>query len=223
VDGLSVSSRAAVKDLGVIIDPSLSFETHIDNITRIAFFHLRNIAKIRNLMLLHAAEKLGHAVVTSRLDYCNALLSGCSNKCINKLQLVQNGAARVLTRTRKYDHITPVLSTLHWLPIKFSRIKFKTLVLAYQAVKGSGPVYLQRLIRPYSPARSLCSTTTGCLGPPPLCSYPARSRLLSVLAPYWWNDLPIEVRTADSLTTFKCRLKTHLFRLHFSPASLPTL
>ncbi|KAI5099638.1 hypothetical protein C0J45_10190, partial [Silurus meridionalis] len=72
-------------------------------------FHLRNIAKIRNMMSLQDAEKLVHAFVTSRLDYCNALLSGCASKCINKLQLVQNAAARVLTRSRKYDHITPVL------------------------------------------------------------------------------------------------------------------
>ncbi len=63
------------------------------------------------------AETLIHAFMTSRLDYCNALLGGCSAHLINKLQLVQNAAARVLTRTRKYDHISPVLSTLQWLPI----------------------------------------------------------------------------------------------------------
>ncbi len=56
--------------------------------------------------------------MTSRLDYCNALLGGCSARLINKLQMVKNAAARVLIRTRKYDHISPVLSTLHWLPIK---------------------------------------------------------------------------------------------------------
>ncbi len=64
------------------------------------------------------AEMLIHAFMTSRLDYCNALLGGCSARLINILQMVQNAAARVLTRTRKYDHISPVMSTLHWLPIK---------------------------------------------------------------------------------------------------------
>ncbi len=54
------------------------------------------------------AEKLVHAFMTSRLDYCNALLGGCPASSINKLQIVQNAAARVLTRTRKYDHITPI-------------------------------------------------------------------------------------------------------------------
>ncbi len=74
------------------------------------------------------AEMLIHAFMTSRLDYFNALLSGCSARSINKLQMVQNAAARVLTRTRKYDHISPVLSTLHWLPIKH-RIYFKIVLI----------------------------------------------------------------------------------------------
>ncbi|KAI5629767.1 hypothetical protein C0J50_2268, partial [Silurus asotus] len=99
---------------------------------------LRNIAKIRNMMSLQDAEKLVHAFVTSRLDYCNALLSGCASKCINKLQLVQNAAARVLTRSRKYDHITPVLISLHWLPIK-SRIDYNILLLTYKALNGLAP------------------------------------------------------------------------------------
>jgi len=75
------------------------------------------------MLSLSNAEQLVHAFITSRLDYCNALLGGCPERIINKLQLVQNAAARVLTRTRKYDHISPVLSTLHWLPIKH-RIHF---------------------------------------------------------------------------------------------------
>ncbi|KAI5086237.1 hypothetical protein C0J45_23431, partial [Silurus meridionalis] len=106
--GVSVSVCTAVKDLGVIIDPSLSFEAYINNTTRISFFHLRNIAKIRNMML-QDAEKLVDVFVTSRLDYCNSLLSGCWSKCRNKLQLVQNAEARVLTRSRKYEHISPFL------------------------------------------------------------------------------------------------------------------
>ncbi len=72
------------------------------------------------------AENLNHVFMTSRLDYCNALLDGC----LNKLQLVQNAAARLLNRTTKYDHISPVLSILHWLPIKH-RIYFKILLITY--------------------------------------------------------------------------------------------
>jgi len=80
--------------------------------TRTAFFHLRNIAKLCNMLSVSDAEKLVHAFMTSRLDHCNALLAGCPASSINKLQSVQNAAARVLTRSRKYDHITQFLSSL---------------------------------------------------------------------------------------------------------------
>ncbi len=93
------------------------FDSHISSICKAAFFHLRNISILRPMLLKSNAEMLIHAFMTSMLDYCNALLGGCSASLIKKLQMVQNAAARVLTRTRKYDHISPVLSTLHWLPI----------------------------------------------------------------------------------------------------------
>ncbi len=105
--------------LGVILDSNLSFENHISHVTKTAFFHLRNIAKLQNMLTVSDAEKLVHAFMTSRLDYCNALLGGCPASSINKLQKLQNAAARVLTRSRKYDHITPILQFLYWLHIKF--------------------------------------------------------------------------------------------------------
>ncbi len=109
----------------------MSFENHFSHVTKTAFFHLRNIAKLRSMLPVSDAEKLVHAFMTSRLDYFNALLGGCPASSINKLQVVQNAAARVLTRSRKYDHITPILQSLHWLPIKF-RISYKILLLTYK-------------------------------------------------------------------------------------------
>ncbi len=99
-------------------------------------------------------EMLIHAFMTSRLDYCNALLGGCSACLINNLQMVQNAAARVFTRTRKYDHISPVLSTLHWLPIKH-RIDFEILLITYKALNGLAPQYLSELLSHYNPPRLL--------------------------------------------------------------------
>ncbi len=90
------------------------------------------------------AEKLIHAFLTSRLDYCNALLGGCPASSINKLTIVKNAAARVLTRSRKYDHITQILQSLDWLPIKF-RISYEILLLPYKALDGLAPVYLTSL------------------------------------------------------------------------------
>ncbi len=115
LDGCSVNSSSSVMNLGVLFDSNLSFESHISSICKTTFFHFKYISKLRPMLSMTNAETLIHAFMTSRLDYCNALLGGCSARLINKLQLVQNAAARVLSRTRKYDHISPVLSTLHWL------------------------------------------------------------------------------------------------------------
>ncbi len=106
-----------------------------------AFFQLRNIAKLRNMLSVSDAEKLVHAFMTSRLDYYNALLGGCPASSINKIQIVQNAAARVLTRSRKYDHIT--------------RISYKILLLAYKAQNDLAPAYLTNLLSRYNPTRSL--------------------------------------------------------------------
>ncbi len=114
----------------MLFDSNLSFESHVSSIFKTAFLHLKKIYLNYNLSMSNA-ETLIQAFMTSRLDYCNALLSDCSAHLINILQLVQNAAAKVLTRTRNYDHISPVLSTLHWLPIKH-HIHFKILLIIYK-------------------------------------------------------------------------------------------
>ena len=86
-------------------------------------------------------KKLVHTFVTSRLDYCNAPLSGCANASLKPLQLIQNAAARILTRTKCFEHITSVSASLHWLPIKF-HIDFKVLLITFKALNGLAPPYL---------------------------------------------------------------------------------
>ncbi len=112
------------------------------------------------MLSMSKAEMLIHARMTSRLDYCNALFGGCSARLINKLQLVRNAAARVLTRSRKYDHISPVLSTLHWIHIKH-RIYLKILLITYKALNVLAPQYLSELLSHYSPPRLLRSQNSG--------------------------------------------------------------
>ncbi len=92
------------------------------------------------MLSMSNAEMLIHAFMTSRLDYCNALLGGCSARLKN-LQMVQNAAARVLTKTRKCEHISPALSTLHWLAI-IHCIDLKIVLIIYKALNGLAPQYL---------------------------------------------------------------------------------
>ncbi len=206
LDGCPVTS-STVKNLGVILDSNLSFVKHISSVTKTTFFHFRNIVKLQNMLPVSDAEKLVHAFMTPRLDYCNALLGGCPASSINKLQVVQNAAARVLTRSRKYDHITPILQSLHWLPIKFC-ISYKILLLTYKALNGLAPAYLTSLLSRYNSSCSLRSQNSGLLVVPRIAKSTKGGRAFSYLAPKLWNSLPDNVRGSDTLSLFKSRLKT---------------
>ena len=104
---------------------------HINNIVKVAFYYLRNIAKIRKYINVTTAEVLVHAFINSKLDFCNSLLHGLPKYEINKLQSVQNAAARVIACLSKFDHISDTLKELHWLPVE-QRIIFKINLICFK-------------------------------------------------------------------------------------------
>ena len=161
------------------------------------------------------ADALVRSLVTSRLDYCNSLLCGVPQKSHNELQRVPNTAAKVIHGLCKYDHVTPVLKALHWLPV-YKRVEFKVLCMTFKALKGLAPRYLRDLLHYYEPTRPLCSEGKNLLLVPKTRLKTFGDRAFSVQAPRLWNKLPIEIRTAPSLDVFKKMLKTHLFTQHYT-------
>ncbi len=153
-----------------------------------------------------------HAFVSTRLEYCNALCVGFDQASLSHLQLVQNAAARLLTSTRKREHITPVLAFPHWLPVRF-RINFKILVFAYKALNGLAPSYLADTLHPYTPLRSLRSADQSLLVVPKSKLKHRRDQAFPVIAPTLWNELPPHIRLAPTLQVFKSCLKTLFFPL----------
>ena len=118
---------------------------------------------------------------------------------------------RVITLTKKYDHITPVLKELHWLPVR-KRIEFKILLLAYKCLHGTAPSYLRELLKEYVPPRTLRSTSKNLLCEPRNNMKTYGDRSFSACAPKLWNQLPDNIRAAGSVAIFKRQLKTHLFK-----------
>ncbi len=129
-----------------MIDDKLNFSDHITKTCRSCKFALYNIKKIRPFLWEHATQLLVQALVLSRLDYCNPLLSGLPASSIKPLQLIQNAAARLIFNEPKRTHVTPLFINLHWLPIA-ARIKFKALMFSYRSTSGSAPLYLNHYFR----------------------------------------------------------------------------
>ena len=207
----TIEASKSAKNIGVWLDNVLSMDVQINNICKTAFFHLRNIAKIRKFLSYRQCEVLIHAFISSKLDYCNALLSGLQKSQVKRLQYVQNSAARLLTSTGRYEHVTPVLRSLHWLPVS-ARIGFKILLLVFKVLNGLGPLYLCELLEPYIPNGNLRSSGKKRLIVPKCNLKTYGYRAFSHRAPTLWNALPDDIRQVDHIQTFKSKLKTHLFR-----------
>ncbi len=164
-------------------------------------------------MLKH--NNIINASTRTKFNICNDLLAGLPACTIKPLQLIQNAAARVVFNEPKKAHVTPLFIRLHWLPIA-ARIKFKVLMFAYKTTTGAAPIYLNLLVQTYAPSRSLRSASERRLVVPSQRGTKSLSQNFSWTVPSWWNDLPISIRTAESLAIFKKHLKTHLFRQHLT-------
>ena len=182
-----------MRDLGVIIDKHLSFTSQINNVCKSAFYALNNIRKICKYLDSHSTERLIHAFISSRIDNCNSLFCGLPVAKSEKLQRVQNAAARLVTGSKRTEHITPTVRNLHWLPVE-QRMKFKTALLVYKTLNGMSPSYIKELIVPYTPACRLRSCNKGLLKIPKSRTSSFGDRMFSAAAPRLWNSLPDNIR-----------------------------
>ncbi|KAK0141171.1 hypothetical protein N1851_021853 [Merluccius polli] len=181
LESLSLKTRDQVRNLGVLIDSDSTFSSHIKSITKTAFYHLKNISRVKGFLSQTDQEKLIHAFISTR----------------------------VLTRTKRSEHITPVLKSLHWLPVSY-RIYFKVLLLVYKSLNGLGPEYMNDILVEYKPSRALRCTDLGQIVKPRVQTKHGEAAF-SCYAAQNWNKLPAELKSAPTVSIFKSKLKTLLF------------
>ena len=180
------------------------------NTCRAAYIELRRISSTRNFLSVDVTKTLMCSLVLSKLDYCNSLLSGSPQYLIQLFQKVQNTAARITLKVPRLAHTSPLLRSLHWLPVQ-KRIKHKVCSNCYTTLTGASPKYMSELVNVYTPSRCLRSSSDShTLTIPCVRTKTCGQRSIAYQGPATWNKLPFDLRHKDSLSTFKSALKIQL-------------
>ena len=215
--GDQVSKCDKIKLLGIWLDCNLNFKHHINMKCRTAILNIQNLKHIINVLTPEAARLIVHGMVTSHLDYANALYYGLPENNIKKLQRVQNMAAKVILGKKKSDSSRDYLMALHWLPV-WERIEYKILTLVYKCIVREAPAYLMDMIQErdihWEGLRS--NRDHKSLVVPQTRRQTFASKSFSVVGPMLWNSLPNTIKQSNTLDVFKTKLKTHLFRCAFN-------
>ena len=216
INNNNIISSSTVKNLGVTIDTDLNMNRHVELLCNNLLFQMSKIRSIRNYLSMDATKYLVTTLILSRLDYCNSLLFGVNKSVLYKLQIIQNHSARIIARKRKFEHITPLLIELHWLPVQY-RINYKIALLCFKCLNNTAPSYLSDLLNVYVPGRFLRSSSDTTILSKPCTNYKRYGqRSFGYAGPEVWNELPFDIRNTDNLNTFKSKLKSYLFNCAYN-------
>ena len=208
-----IKPSTSVRNLGIIFDNHMSMTQHINSLISSVNFHLRNIRRIAKYLDQDTKHHVVRCLILSRLDYGNALLYGAKSKDLDRLQSLQNKAVKLIFSASKRDSPSPLMNTLHWLPIR-ERIIFKICMYVFKCLKGIAPEYLtdflSHKLKPTTGPLTRSSADTSLL-----IAHVGKNRIgdksFYVSAPSLWNSLPRNIREACTLSSFKKVLKSHLY------------
>ena len=187
---------------------------HVSNIARTCHFELRRLASICRFLTSTATATLVSAFALSGIDYCYSLLFGSTHDMTSHLQRIHNYAARVILRLPKSSSTTTHLKSLQWLPVKV-RSTYKITCLCYHCHSSTAPSYVAEMLlkKPLHTRNTRSSSYTM-----PLLNRPTHSRAtlcdrsFSFASSSVRNSIPNDVRCAQSLSSYKSRLRTYLLR-----------
>ena len=199
-----------VRNLGVVFDKFMNMDEHVTQMCKSVNYHIRNLSRIRRYIDKDTCHTAVRALITSRLDYCNSLLNGITNKNMVRLQSLQNKAARLVYMTPKHTPTSPLIVKLHWLRIP-QRIQYKILTIVFNSIHKEAPQYINELLHTYDSTYHLRSSKRTSLVIPKTHKR-AGDRSFSYIAPKLWNSLPPSLANKPSNSLFKKHLKSHLFQ-----------
>jgi hypothetical protein len=206
----------------VIFDSQLKFNNFIQRTACSANYQLRCISRIRQCLNKTVAAQLVQSLVLSRLDYCNSVLAGLPKCATRPLQLVLNSAARLVFLCKRSCHVSPLLQSLDWLPVR-ERVDRKILSLTHKALHGKAPSYLSDLLCAYAPSRCLRSSSARLLSISFSRLKTVGDRCFSSVGPRLWNSLPLCVRSTSSYLYYNNCVRHHLARALIADQALLAL
>ena len=176
------------------------------------YYNLWNISKLRKSLSKETIKIAVNSLVTPHLDYGNALLYGVNSQFINRLQVAQNSAVRLIEGLKRHDHVSKSMKELHWLPIP-ARIQFKLMTTIWKILNNMAPEYLTGLVqlKPENEPNLRSNDKGLLLVPNSRNQNNFEDRAFHYSAPSLWNSLSVKLRNSKTLVLFRKRLKTHLF------------
>ena len=221
--GQDITPSDSVRNLGVMFDSDFNFAKHVSYLWKSCFHHLRDFSRIRRHLSFSVATRVANALVGSRLDYCNSLLYSLRKCDLSNIQRIQKILCKIVVPSACTGSVTAAMKNLHWLPLPF-RIRFKINLLTFKALQTGQPEYLKTYLNPVVSVRNTRRSNPALnLLTEPFFDPKIHTRMKPLeksfyfAAPRLWNSLPVQVRTAPSLSCFRSRLKHYLFELAYPP------
>ena len=211
--GKTLKPTDSAKDLGVFLDPHLTYDHHISCVVSSCFAKLCQINRVKRSFDKETLELLITSLVFSKMLYCSSVWSNTTLQNINRLQSIQNFASKIVTNSRKFDHVTPLLRELNWLPVK-EQLFHRDSVLTFKCQNYLAPQYLTSKFTKRSNIHTRNTRTRNSLQIP-LYRTAIGQRTFSYRGAYTWNNLHNELRQSASLASFKRALKDTLLRQTF--------
>ena len=203
IENNRIKRVASAKSLGVTVDEHLSWDKHIDEKSKKIAAAIGARKRVRPFISTTSATLIYQALIQPHFDYCSLVWDGCSAKLSNKMQKLQNWAARIITKSKYDSSATQLLESLHWDDLLKRRKKHKAFLI-YKILNGLAPMYLRNIFTNRATPYTLRDNEAKLNLPKPRTNY--LKRAICYDGASLWNSLPLDIRCSSSLGEFRSKI-----------------